>query len=618
MAFDINYLLTCHNTILCYIVDGGRLGHVAPAVLRQQDKYIPMLFVKDRSAPVGYLLPHSNKVEHAFFVDSGNRLVMAYQRLDAIQNAQQICLSIEGEKNTFCSAHRQGANEAVGNVFLDKGRPDRWEQFELLKINPCFSQNGDHFISEPEALEYFLWLTSSEVNPGRTHGLERCWVFTGKNQVTEEGGFLRIGLYKNVVNLFARRWFERARKLVAEYNIPYLGNPHVDLILATLKNDKKKIRIPACANSGFWERWIMDEELEGEAQVTSEAADAYNGRMRIIGKDYDFLSDPYFFRTSGNLLANCYLAQQSNRNERCGVGVLATFRNEGPWILEWVAHYRLLGFKQIIIYSNDNTDGSDDLLRKLAHNGVITWCNNVCSEMARPQFKAYLHAINFLEEVRCLEWLLIVDADEYLVLHGHPTVNQFVSSKSFAGADAISINWKYFGPSGHAVRTSGTIAQRFTLAAEHALVKTLFKPSKAVGSTCHVPIFSNDEIVFYTSAGDVHESFYRDGSKNVSTINPDYSIAQINHYFTKSHEEFLIKRDRGYGDQAKPRDISFYRAAEKMCDKEDLSALKYVEAIEEEMNKLIAGCDLHADLEMIERNYQDTVNLLKNKELTSL
>ena len=37
-------------------------------------------------------------------------------------------------------------------------------------------------------------------------------------------------------------------------------------------------------------------------------------------------------------------------------------RDEGLVILEWVAHYRALGFDTIVVYTNDNTDGSDDLL----------------------------------------------------------------------------------------------------------------------------------------------------------------------------------------------------------------------------------------------------------------
>lgn len=39
--------------------------------------------------------------------------------------------------------------------------------------------------------------------------------------------------------------------------------------------------------------------------------------------------------------------------------VVVAMRDDGVSILEWIAHYRALGFEGIFIYSNDNNDGSD-------------------------------------------------------------------------------------------------------------------------------------------------------------------------------------------------------------------------------------------------------------------
>ncbi|MFN7604764.1 MAG: glycosyltransferase family 2 protein, partial [Hyphomonadaceae bacterium] len=46
----------------------------------------------------------------------------------------------------------------------------------------------------------------------------------------------------------------------------------------------------------------------------------------------------------------------------CTVCMIA--KNEGPYLLEWVAYYRSLGFSKIVVYENNSTDRSAVILRK--------------------------------------------------------------------------------------------------------------------------------------------------------------------------------------------------------------------------------------------------------------
>ena len=45
--------------------------------------------------------------------------------------------------------------------------------------------------------------------------------------------------------------------------------------------------------------------------------------------------------------------------------IVTPMKNEGPFILEWVAHNLAIGADEIAIFSNDCTDGSDALLDRL-------------------------------------------------------------------------------------------------------------------------------------------------------------------------------------------------------------------------------------------------------------
>ena len=52
--------------------------------------------------------------------------------------------------------------------------------------------------------------------------------------------------------------------------------------------------------------------------------------------------------------------------------VVCSMRNEGPFIVEWVAWYRMLGFTDVLIITNDCTDHSPQLLAALAAAGWVT------------------------------------------------------------------------------------------------------------------------------------------------------------------------------------------------------------------------------------------------------
>ena len=50
--------------------------------------------------------------------------------------------------------------------------------------------------------------------------------------------------------------------------------------------------------------------------------------------------------------------------------IVSTMKDEGPFILEWVAHYLALGFDHFIINSNDCSDGTDLILQRLQDLGI--------------------------------------------------------------------------------------------------------------------------------------------------------------------------------------------------------------------------------------------------------
>ena len=44
------------------------------------------------------------------------------------------------------------------------------------------------------------------------------------------------------------------------------------------------------------------------------------------------------------------------------ITLVTTMRNEGPHLLEWIAHHQAIGVTDFVIYTNECEDGTDTLL----------------------------------------------------------------------------------------------------------------------------------------------------------------------------------------------------------------------------------------------------------------
>ncbi|MDG1338414.1 MAG: glycosyltransferase family 2 protein [Paracoccaceae bacterium] len=224
-----------------------------------------------------------------------------------------------------------------------------------------------------------------------------------------------------------------------------------------------------------------------------------------------------------------------------------------------MAYHKSIGIDEFCIFSNDCSDGSNLLLNRLDQMGVIKHFDNPPGPRMDPQRAAYSWA-NRMEFVRSADWVLIVDADEFLnVKTGDHSIDHLITECGGKDADAISVNWRLMGSCGQAHMSDDLVTTRFTRGSdfddpENGLVwggKTLFRPGKFDFFGVHSPKFlkyrdiSDVKINWKNGDGDpvggkILEKGWR---RNKDSIG--YSLAQVNHYAIKSREEFLLKRLRG-------------------------------------------------------------------------
>jgi hypothetical protein len=234
--------------------------------------------------------------------------------------------------------------------------------------------------------------------------------------------------------------------------------------------------------------------------------------------------------------------------------VLASLRNEGPYLLPWIAYHRAIGFDGIVLYSNDNDDGSDALLERLAACGIVTWFRNELRPESLPQHRAYGHALSAWPGLLAYRWTLIADIDEYF---GFDTkrfsgVADYLNFQQYRYADAIALPWKLHVARPGDVWDDRPCIARFPLreAAVNAHVKCLFRSNLCWNANPHYPEPVHGRALAYRD--DAGEPYAHQATPALAA-QPKGSHGWIAHYMCRSLPEFLMKLARGRGDQ--PREL---------------------------------------------------------------
>lgn len=263
--------------------------------------------------------------------------------------------------------------------------------------------------------------------------------------------------------------------------------------------------------------------------------------------------------------------------------VFAGMRNEGPFIVEWVSWYRMLGFDVLIGY-NDCTDHSPDLIAALADAGWVTGVEHRPAEMT-PKQSAY-RACRGHAATAVADWLLICDVDEFLTLHvGDGGIASYLDQ---IGRDhpGVSFHWRCFGTSGHRSYDDVLVHRAFTRCGPdhhriNASFKTMFRePLRYRRFGDHAPDRLEGRpgtggLAFVDGEGRPIARFL-DATEPVrmtETREISHRFAQMNHYILRTPESFALKRGMPSASAGVDRYTDRFYAARDLNGQRDLSAL---------------------------------------------
>lgn len=239
------------------------------------------------------------------------------------------------------------------------------------------------------------------------------------------------------------------------------------------------------------------------------------------------------------------------------IAIITTMKNEGPFILEWIAYHRMIGVTDFLVYTNDCTDGTDTLLDILQQKGIVQHRDNPFRDTDLKPQHAALQAAEKEPVFNKADWLICMDVDEYISIKA----GQGRLADLFAAvgeANMIALTWRLFGNGDIHEYRDGLLTQDFTRCAPELIrkphqawgFKTLFRNLgifKKLG--VHRPKGLKpqlwEEIRWVNGSGQAMPSnMYRNGWRS-TTATYGYDLVTLNHYAVRSAESFLVKRDRG-------------------------------------------------------------------------
>lgn len=291
--------------------------------------------------------------------------------------------------------------------------------------------------------------------------------------------------------------------------------------------------------------------------------------------------------------------------------IVTTMKNEGPFILEWIAYHRSIGFTNFTVFTNDCDDGTDKIIMRLQELGVATHEVNRLKPGQSPQRKA-LRRSRWHPKTQEADWLMCADVDEFLVIRTGDGHLRDLMDK-VGEVDAISFCWKLFGHGQQQHYQPGFVTEQFLWAAPEdsyphiraSGLKTLIRNNeKFVRLRIHRPMVAVDaqNLRWVDAGGQPMPEVYRK-SRWSAYRGFSHQYARLHHYAVRSIDSFLVKRDRGRTNHINTDQGLDYWQSMNTNHEYDDSILARLPAAKQEYDRLIAdpilaelhtaACDWH-------------------------
>jgi hypothetical protein len=214
------------------------------------------------------------------------------------------------------------------------------------------------------------------------------------------------------------------------------------------------------------------------------------------------------------------------------LAVCAIYRDEASYLEEWVEFHRVVGVERFFLYDNNSTDDHREVLAPYVERGEVeihTWPDGMGQRSAYDDCIAR-HGAD-------ARWIAFIDLDEFLFSPtGRPLPEVLTRYERWP---AVGANWAVFGSSGHVTRPAGLVTESYLDRLRTGQNRTI----KSVVDPLRVERCVGVHRFLYTELGAVDENEFPITGGQTKT--ESRSLLQVNHYMSKSLEEYRLRSERG-------------------------------------------------------------------------
>ena len=130
------------------------------------------------------------------------------------------------------------------------------------------------------------------------------------------------------------------------------------------------------------------------------------------------------------------------------LAVASIFKDEAPYLKEWVEFHLMIGVEQFYLFNNLSSDNYLEILKPYIDQKIVQlidwpYVSQNLKDWNPIQCQAYEHALNLSRGVA--KWVAFIDIDEYLFpIDNDNLVNVLSNYEEFPG---VAVNWVMFGTS---------------------------------------------------------------------------------------------------------------------------------------------------------------------------
>ena len=235
---------------------------------------------------------------------------------------------------------------------------------------------------------------------------------------------------------------------------------------------------------------------------------------------------------------------EKNNINKIKVCLCTPGKQENKYIREFVQFYEKMGVDKIFLYDNNDADGEkfEEVINDYISNGFVEisdW---------RGKDRQLINMMNdcYQKNYEKYDWLMFYDVDEFIHLKNYQNIKQFLIEKKFNECQKIYLNWVFHTDNDLLHYENKSVQERFPIieySPKNQKGKYNYVKSIIRGHIPNVKIESP-----YSLINNINGCNGRGQEVELNSFRmeeQDFENYYIDHYFSKSLDEFIEKLKRG-------------------------------------------------------------------------